>query len=155
VSIIRIAGTNEQQTKEKKLKLEDALNAVKSAMDEGIIEGGGMALLRASETVGAENKYEDEVVNEAKYLVYKVIRKPFEQILLNADENIDEIIKTPRKKEDGYNVVTRQWEDFYESGIIDPVKAVKRALINAFAMGTSIMTAEAGVIVMKEKDGRK
>ena len=155
VSIIRIAGTNEQQTKEKKLKLEDALNAVKSAMDEGIIEGGGMALLRASENVGAENKYEDEVVNEAKYLVYKVIRKPFEQILLNADENIDEIIKTPRKKEDGYNVVTRQWEDFYESGIIDPVKAVKRALINAFAMGTSIMTAEAGVIVVKEKNGRQ
>jgi len=158
VSLIKISGDNEQQTKEKKLKLEDALNAVKSAMDEGIIEGGGMALMRASEILGAENKYEDEIRNEANYLVYQVIRTPFEQILLNADEEVEEI----KKKIEavigggmGYNVITRKMENFYESGIIDPVKAVKRALINAFAMGTSIMTAEAGVIVMKEKNGRQ
>jgi len=158
VSLIKISGDNEQQTKEKKLKLEDALNAVKSAIDEGIIEGGGMALMRASEILGAENKYEDEIRNEANYLVYQVIRTPFEQILLNADEEVEEI----KKKIEavigggmGYNVITRKMENFYESGIIDPVKAVKRALINAFAMGTSIMTAEAGVIVMKEKNGRQ
>lgn len=161
VSIIRIAGTNEQQTKEKKLKLEDALNAVKSAMDEGIILGGGMALYLASEVCAKAST--NEIESEAYSLVYKVIRKPFEQILLNADENVDDIIskiyseETPKgsSKELGYNVITRQWENFYESGIIDPVKVVKRALINSFAMGTSIMTAEAGVIVMKEKDGRK
>jgi chaperonin GroEL len=164
VSIIRIAGTNEQQTKEKKLKLEDALNSVKSSMDEGIIEGGGMSLYRATEELefvvrettikdGEEKEVdvENSIENQAARLVCEVIQIPFKQILINADEDVEEVLKTPRNKETGYNVVTRQWENFYESGIIDPVKAVKRALINAFAMGTSIMTAEAGIIVMKEK----
>lgn len=150
VSIIRIAGTNEQQTKEKKLKLDDALNAVKSAMDEGIIEGGGMALFRASKNMEEDKATDSKEKIEAKFLVQKVIMTPFEQIIKNADENIEEVIREPRNKETGYNVITRQWENFYESGIIDPVKAVKRALINAFAMGTSIMTAEAGIIVKKE-----
>ena len=149
VSIIYIAGINDQQTKEKKLKLEDSLNAVKSAMEEGIIEGGGIALYRASALMAKAST--NPVQSEAFALVYKVIRKPFEQILLNADEDIEDVLG--RDKSDGfsgYNVITRQWENFYESGIIDPVKAVKRALINAFAMGTSIMTAEAGIIVKKE-----
>ena len=145
VSLIKIAGDNEQQTKEKKLKLEDALNAVKSAMDEGIIEGGGIALFKAANHLFA--KYEN---SEATKLVVEVIKQPFNQILINADENIEEVRKTFEGGK-GYNVITRQWENFYESGIIDPVKVVKRALINAFAMGTSIMTAEAGVILTKEK----
>jgi len=144
VSIIRIAGTNEQQTKEKKLKLEDALNAVKSAMDEGIIKGGGMALFEASEAMTDRS-------TEAKNLVYEVIRTPMMQILKNADEEYSQIIQQDYKEEYGYNVITRKLENFYESGIIDPVKAVKRALINSFAMGTSIMTAEAGIIVRNEK----
>jgi chaperonin GroEL len=144
VSLIKIAGDNEQQTKEKKLKLEDALNAVKSAMDEGIIKGGGMALFEASEAMAKTD-------TEASKLVYEVIRTPMMQILKNADEEYSKIIQQEYNEEDGYNVITRKWENFYESGIIDPVKVVKCALRNAFAMGTSIMTAEAGIIVMKEK----
>jgi len=151
VSIIKIAGENEVQTKEKKLKLEDALNAVKSAMEEGIIEGGGMALYRASEKIVPDEPSKSDVIDESIKLVYKVIRKPLEQILINADEKPEEIISQERRNEFGYNVITRNWENFYESGIIDPVKVVKRALINAVSMGTSIMTAEASVIVKKEK----
>jgi chaperonin GroEL len=148
VSVIKIAGENDIQTKEKKLKLEDALNAVKSAMEDGIIEGGGMALLRASEMI-VPNEPSSEIVDEAIKLVYKVIRKPFEQILINADEDFEEVI-TDWDGKGGYNVVTRNWENFYKSGIIDPAKVVKRALINAVSMGTSIMTAEASVIIKKE-----
>lgn len=143
VSLIKIAGENDQQTKEKKLKLEDALNAVKSAMDEGIIKGGGMALFEASEAM-------TDTSDEASKLVYEVIRTPMIQILKNADEEYGDIIKQDYNEEDGYNVITRKWENFYESGIIDPVKVVKKALINSFAMGTSIMTAEAGIIVKKD-----
>lgn len=145
VSVIKIAGDNDQQTKERKLKLEDALNAVKSAMDEGIIEGGGMALYKAANNMFVQNE-----TSEATRLVVNVIKQPFMQILINADENFEEV----RKSFDGgkgYNVVTRQWENFYESGIIDPVKVVKCALKNAFAMGTSIMTAEAGIILKREQ----
>ncbi|MDY0389029.1 MAG: TCP-1/cpn60 chaperonin family protein, partial [Methanolobus sp.] len=153
VSLIKIAGDNEQQTKEKKLKLEDALNAVKSAMDEGIIEGGGMALYKYAESVEKKVK-----LTEAETLLVNIIKSPFIQILSNADEKLENILtmenstdKVFGEKGCGYNVITRQWENFYESGIIDPVKVVKKALKNAFAMGTSIMTAEAGVILTKEK----
>jgi chaperonin GroEL len=145
VSLVKIAGDNEQQTKEKKLKLEDALNAVKSAMDEGIIKGGGMALFEAS-----EDQYMTKTDTEASKLVYEVIRTPMMQILKNADEEYGKIIQQEYNEGDGYNVISRKWENFYESGIIDPVKVVKKALKNAFAMGTSIMTAEAGVIVKQE-----
>ena len=145
VSVIKIAGDNEQQTKERKLKLEDALNAVKSAMDEGIIIGGGIALLNAAHAL--------PVSTEAETLVHNVIMQPIRQILANADEDVEAILKESESKErqEGYNVITRQWENFYESGIIDPVKVVKCALKNAFAMGTSIMTAEAGIILKREQ----
>lgn len=151
VSVVKIAGDNEQQTKERKLKLEDALNAVKSAMDEGVIEGGGMALYRASIKIeNSEIEGDTETQQEARKLVVDVIRKPVYQILINADEN-QEDFEWNESSELGYNVITRQWENFYESGIIDPVKVVKKALKNAFAMGTSIMTAEAGVIVKNDR----
>ncbi len=147
VSLIKIAGDNEQQTKEMKLKLEDALNAVKSAMDEGVIEGGGMALYNISQAI-RESKMDGEAVN----LVTEVIETPMKQILENADEDVEMIKKGFEKNVGkGYNVITRKYEDFYKSGIIDPVKVVKCALKNAFAMGMSIMTAEAGIIVKKDK----
>lgn len=143
VATIKIAGENELQTKEKKLKLEDALNAVKSAMDDGIIEGGGMALMRAS-----------EIINDgtlAGEFVSSVITKPFFQILKNAE--IEEKMEVMTDK--GYNVITRKYENFYETGIIDPAKVVKRSLINAFAMGTSIATAEASVIIKQGNEEKK
>lgn len=149
VSLIKIAGDNDQQTKERKLKLEDALNSVKSAMEDGIIIGGGTALAMAA-TMLHESEDDGEAIN----LVVSVILEPFKQILRNADETEEDVMlkKTVTLGDNlGYNVITRQWENFYESGIIDPVKAVKCALKNSFAMGTSIMTAEAGIIVKKEK----
>jgi chaperonin GroEL len=147
VSLVKIAGDNEQQTKEMKLKLEDALNAVKSAMDEGVIEGGGMALYNISQAIR-----KSELDGEAVALVVEVIETPLKQILTNADEDVEMIEKGLEENVGkGYNVITREYEDFYKSGIIDPVKVVKCALKNAFAMGTSIMTAEAGIIVKKDK----
>ena len=151
VSVVKIAGDNEQQTKERKLKLEDALNAVKSAMDDGVIKGGGMALFEASEEVIGSGRDAEGIEAIAKNLVYEVIRTPLIQILKNADEEYGKIIQMDYNEGDGYNVITRKWENFYESGIIDPVKVVKKALKNAFSMGTSILTAEAGVIVKIDK----
>lgn len=154
VSVIKIAGDNDQQTKERKLKLEDALNAVKSAMDEGVIEGGGVALMRAASQMDGYHteKWDDQIAGRAMYIVLEVIMAPIKQILINADENVDEVISSLEKNNKmGYNVIERKLENFYESGIIDPVKVIKSALKNAFAMGTSIMTAEAGVIIKSEK----
>jgi chaperonin GroEL (HSP60 family) len=85
-------------------------------------------------------------------LVADVIRKPFYQILANAEENLD-ILEArdpqsiaPLNETKGYNVITRQWEDLFESGIIDPAKVVKCAIRNAFAMGNQILTAQASII---------
>lgn len=155
VAVIKIGGENEEETKEKKLKLEDSLNSVKAAMEDGIVEGGGMALIRAALTLNTKT-------SEGK-LVCDVIQRPFTQIVQNAEEkekkidhDIKEVLYQDREAEvkRGYNVITRKWEDLFESGIIDPAKVVKCSLKNAFAMGNQILTADASVIIKKEKDGR-
>lgn len=148
VSVIKIGGENAQVTKEKKLKLEDALNSVRAAMDEGIIEGGGVSLYRIAQEI--RNSESD---GEAVALMVNVLESPIKQILQNAEENPDEILKNLDKVKIGYNVITREYEEFLQTGIIDPVKAVKSALINAFATGNQIMTAEASVIVKNDKKG--
>lgn len=147
VSVIKIGGENEQETKEKKLKLEDALNAVKAAMEDGIVEGGGMCLYRIAIGELFANKYEDEMRNEANLLVYNVIRKPLELILSNAE--MKEKFESGNIDKKALNVITGEWENFFETGIIDPAKVVKCALRNAFAMGNQILTAEASVILKK------
>lgn len=142
VATIRIGGQNEQESKEKKLKLEDALNAAKSALEDGIIEGGGMTLLRISKSIQAKT--------EAEKLVSDVLEIPFFRIMENSEEDVQEVLKG-YVEDKGYNVISRRWEDFYESGVIDPAKVLKSALRNAFAMGNQILTAEAGIIAKREE----
>ena len=148
VSVVRIAGDNAQETKEKKLKLEDALNSVRAAMEDGIVEGGGMALYKIGEKLSKDTP--------AQEIVSQVIMKPFIQILENAEENKDEVLTRGDNSNiynamGGYNVITRKWENFYDTGVIDPVKVTKSALKNAFAMGNQILTAEAGIFQKNEK----
>ncbi len=151
VAVISIAGDNAIQTKERKLKLEDSISAVKSALEEGIIVGGGFAFIEAVNFL-FQNK---EKLNEVETLIYKTMIAPTIQILKNADENEKDIIQK-YKKGKGYNVITRKWEDFHKTGIIDPTKVLKSAIINAFAMGTSIATAEASIIqTANENEAKK
>ncbi|MCK9379408.1 MAG: hypothetical protein M0P97_04680 [Candidatus Moranbacteria bacterium] len=142
VATIRIGGQNEQESKEKKLKLEDALNAAKSALEDGIIEGGGMTLLRISKNMEAKT--------EAEKLVADVLEVPFFRIMENSEEDVKKVLDG-YVSDKGYNVISRKWEDFYESGVIDPAKVLKSALRNAFAMGNQILTAEAGIIAKREE----
>jgi chaperonin GroEL len=141
VATIRIGGQNEQESKEKKLKLEDALNAAKSALEDGIVEGGGMTLLRISKSIQAKT--------EAERLVANVLEIPFFRIMENSEEDVQEVL-SGYVDDKGYNVISRQWENFYESGVIDPAKVLKSALRNAFAMGNQILTAEAGIIAERD-----
>jgi chaperonin GroEL len=149
VAIMRVAGETDEETKEKRLKLEDALNASKAALEEGIIPGGGLALYR----IGEDMKNTDGTRSEAREIMIKVIQKPLKQILLNAEEDVDEIEKRIREqfKEIGYNVVTRKMENFFETGVIDPVKVTKLALSNAINMGNMIATADGGIVFTMEK----
>ncbi len=151
IAIMRVAGENDEETKEKRLKLEDALNAAKAAMEGGIIPGGGLALWR----IGEEMK-KSEIDGEAVALMIQIIQKPMEQILINAEEDVEAIKKRLEGFwEIGYNVVTRKTENFFESGVIDPVKVTKSALQNAVHMGNMIATAEGAVIFTMEKPHEK
>ena len=138
VSVIRIGGYNQQSMRERKLKLEDAINAVKAAMQEGIVEGGGMCLSRIAEKI--------ELNGDAERLMINVIKSPYQQILINADE------ETKILTEKAYNVITRQYEDFFETGIIDPAKVVRCALINAIGTGNMILTADSSIVYKKDAE---
>jgi len=145
VSVITVGGESEQETKEMKLKMEDALNATKSAIEEGIIRGGGLELFDIAKGLNRKN--------EASMIMYEVCQSPIETILANADENVDKVLMKVGEK--GYNVITRQYEDFIQSGIIDPVKTTKSALKNAISTGLSILTAEGAIINLKPKQDEK
>jgi chaperonin GroEL len=142
IATIRIGGNNDQETKEKKYKLEDAMNSVMSAIDDGVVEGGGMTLYRLSEEITG--------TSQADVLIKEVLRAPFKQIVENGEDEFRKVILgyTPTK---GYNVISREWEDLFKSGVIDPAKVVKSALKNAFYMGNQILTVEAGIIEERPK----
>lgn len=147
VSIIKIGGENEVETTEKKLKLEDAVNAVKAAMEDGIVEGGGLALYKVALQMVKE--VERRGLTEAEQLVHNVIITPFFQVLDNAEIDGDkqhDICEAVEQLDAGYNVVADRLENFFESGVIDPVKVTKSALKNAFSMGMMILTSEAAIV---------
>lgn len=140
VAVIKIAGQNFQESREKKLKMEDAINAVKSAIEEGVVLGGGMALYNIAQ------KFYKSQDTDVKKLMYAVLIAPAFQIIKNADEEDEVFFQLESKGGKGYNVVTREYEDFEASGVLDPVKVTKAALKNAVSMGNIIMTASASVI---------
>jgi len=140
VAVIKIAGNNDQESREKKLKMEDAINAVKSAIEEGVVEGGGMALYKIAQ------KFYKNQKDDIEKLLYQVLTTPAYQIIKNADEEDEVFNQLENQAGRGYNVITREYEDFEQSGVLDPVKVTKAALRNAVSMGNIIMTASASVI---------
>ena len=116
-----------------------------------MVEGGGLALYKISLNLFAQKEIP---LTEAELIVHNVIITPFHQVLENAEIEGDSQHKIyARVEEDGFgcNVVTNKLEDFFETGVIDPVKVTKSAVKNAFAMGTQILTSEAAVIIAKEE----
>jgi chaperonin GroEL len=124
-------------------------NEIKQLVDNdievGIVIGGGMALYRIAGSI--------DLSSAAGNLVFNVIRQPVIQILQNAEEDaMRRLLQLSSEPEEhGYNVVTRKFENFIESGVIDPVKVTKSAVKNSFAMGMQIITADAAVVVKREK----
>ena len=137
IATVWIGGGNMQESKELKYKLEDAMNSVMSAIDDGIVEGGGMTLYRISETIKDRS--------QSSKLIKEVLKAPLRQIIENGEDDFSEVIKG-YTTEEGYNVVSRDWEDLFISGVIDPAKVVKASLSNAFSYGNQILTVEAGII---------
>jgi chaperonin GroEL len=152
VAVINVGAATETEMKEKKARVEDALNATRAAVEEGIVPGGGVALVRCLKSLEAL-----EVDAEQKLgvkVVIRAIEEPLRQIANNAGFEGSVVIDKVKNSEGafGYNAETNKYEDLIEAGVIDPTKVVRFALQNAGSVASLMLTTEAMVAEKPEKD---
>jgi len=138
--------------KEKKLRIEDALAATKAAIEEGIVAGGGVALIRAAKALNNV-----EVSGEEKIginIIKIAIESPLKQIAENAGDKGEVVVEEVKRREGnvGYNALTGGYEDLVEAGIIDPAKVTRSALQNAASAAAMILTTEGAITDLPTKD---
>ena len=153
VAVIRIGAATEAEMKEKKMRVEDALHATKAAAQEGIVPGGGVALLRATKALDALEATGDE--KTGLDILRRAMEEPMRRIAENAGQDGSLIVGTIRreKKNVGYNAATRTTEDLLAAGIIDPAKVVRTALQNAASISGLLLTTDAAISDLPEADG--
>lgn len=154
VAIIKVGATTESELKEKKLRIEDALNATRAAVAEGIVIGGGAALVEAY--VALKDGLKSDVVDVQKGIkvVMDALLAPIAQIAENAGYNAEEIVEQQKDKEEhvGFDAKYGNWVNMFDEGIIDPTKVTRSALLNAASISALFLTTEAGVAAIKEKE---
>ncbi len=154
VAVIKVGAATEVELKEKKARIEDAINSTKAAVAEGIVPGGGAALVKASKALGKlVLDEEEEQIGVA--IVQKSLEAPIRQIASNAGiSDIAVILETIVKgdKNLGWDFATNQKTDMLKAGIIDPVKVTKSALLNAASAAAMLLTTEAAVVDLPEKE---
>ncbi len=148
VAVVHVGGNTETEMKERKDRVDDALQATKAAIEEGIIPGGGVALLRSGHKVTCNTDNADQKIG--CNIMYNALRKPFEQILVNAGvqdvHGIEYRVKGRSNRNTGYNIKNGKFEDFLESGIIDPTKVTRCALENAASIAGTVLLTECTVV---------
>ncbi|RXF68252.1 chaperonin GroEL [Hansschlegelia zhihuaiae] len=154
VAVIRVGGATEVEVKEKKDRIDDALNATRAAVEEGIVAGGGVALLRAKSAItGAKNENPD--IQAGINIVLKALEAPIRQIAQNS--GVEGSIVVGKLLENssatyGFNAQTEEYVDMIEAGIVDPTKVVRTALQDAASVAALLITTEAMVAEMPKKD---
>ena len=147
VAIIKVGGATESELKEKKLRIEDALNATKAAVSEGIVMGGGVTLVNAY--VALKDQLKDKDIDKQKGIkvVLDALLAPMSQIAENAGYNSDEIVEKQMKSPEGqgFDAKDGEWVAMFDKGIIDPTKVTRSALLNAASISALFITTEAGV----------
>jgi len=153
VAVIKVGAATEIEMKEKKLRIEDALSATKAAVEEGIVAGGGVALVNAISAVEALVDTLSGDVKTGAQIVLKVLEEPVRQIAKNAGLEgsvIVENIKRAQKVGYGFNALTEEYTDMIESGIVDPTKVTRSALQHAASVASMVLTTESLVADIKE-----
>ncbi len=147
VAVIKVGATTETELKDKKLRIEDALNATKAAVSEGVVTGGGLALIQAYLKVKDSLKNEVVDVQRGINVVLDALKKPIMQIADNAGYDGNEILEKQlsAKQNVGFNAKSGEWVDMYKAGIIDPTKVTRTALLNAASISGLFITTEAAV----------
>ena len=152
VATIKVGATTESELKEKKLRIEDALNATKAAVEEGIVIGGGAALVEAYKEVKPQLKSDNVDVQKGIHIVMEALFAPIQQIAENAGYNAEDIVESQKtaQKNYGFDAKNGQWVDMFEKGIIDPTKVTRSALLNACSIASLFITTEAGIADAKD-----
>jgi chaperonin GroEL len=152
VAVIKVGAATETEMKEKKARVEDAMHATKAAVEDGIVPGGGVALLRAQDAV--EKLKENGDVQVGISIVKRALEEPARQIIANAGIEGAVILKELKEKGGniGFNAATEKIEDLLKAGIIDPAKVTKSALQNASSIAGLMLTTEAMISEIKEKE---
>jgi chaperonin GroEL len=151
VAVIKVGAATETEMKEKKARVEDALHATRAAVEEGIVPGGGVALLRAAHVLDALTFVGDEKIGVA--IVRRACEEPTRQIANNAGQEgavVIENIRTQSNVNYGFNAATTQYEDLVKAGVIDPTKVTRSALQNASSIASLMLTTEAMVCEPRE-----
>ena len=153
VAVIRVGGATEVEVKEKKDRVDDALNATRAAVQEGIVAGGGVALLRASASLSVKGENEDQEAGIS--IVRRALQAPARQIVANAGDEASVVagkILEGKKDTYGYNAQTGEYGDMIAMGIVDPVKVVRTALQDAASVAGLLVTTEAMVAEVPQKE---
>jgi chaperonin GroEL len=149
--VINVGAATEVEMKEKKARVEDALNATRAAIEEGIVPGGGVALLRCQSVLDELDLPADQ--KAGLRVLRQAIEEPLRQIAANAGVEGAIVIEKVRSSKDasfGYNAATDEYTDLIEDGIIDPTKVVRTALQNAASVASLMLTTEAIIVERKE-----
>ncbi|HLK11332.1 MAG TPA: TCP-1/cpn60 chaperonin family protein, partial [Candidatus Binatia bacterium] len=152
VAVIRVGAATEVEMKEKKARVEDAMHATRAAVEEGIVPGGGVALLRAQQALDAL-KVHDEAEQAGVRIVHRAIEEPLRWIARNAGADGSVVIEKVKngKGAFGFNAAREEYEDLLKAGIIDPTKVVRTALQNAGSVAGLLLTTEAMVAEKPEE----
>lgn len=152
VAVIKVGAATETEQKEIKLRIEDALNATRAAVQEGIVPGGGTALVNVQQAV-LDLQLEGDELTGAQ-IVARALEEPVRQIAENAGQEGSVIVEHVRKADKGigYNAATGEYEDMVQSGIVDPTKVTRTALQNAASVAALLLTTEAVVAALPEEE---
>jgi chaperonin GroEL len=152
VAVIKVGAATETEMKEKKARVEDAMHATKAAVEEGIVPGGGVALIRAAKAL--DNLKLDGDQKVGLELIRKAIEEPLRWIATNAGQEGSIVVarvKEAKNAGEGYNAATDKYEDMVSAGVIDPTKVVRSALQNASSIASLLLTTEALVCDIPEE----
>jgi len=155
VAVLKVGAATETEMKEKKHRVEDAVSATKAAIEEGIVVGGGVALVRALPALDTVQAVGEEKIGVD--ILRRALEEPLRQIALNAGKDGSVVVEEVKKHQGpfGYNAATNQYEDLVKAGVIDPTKVTRSALQNAASIAAMLITTEAVVTEVPEKKDDK
>jgi len=153
VAVISVGAATEIEMKEKKARVEDALHATRAAVEEGIVPGGGVALVRCIEAV-EKMKLDDEDEATGVKIIVRALEEPLRQLAINAGDEGATVVQEVKSKKGaiGYNAETGVFEDLLKAGVIDPTKVTRTALQNASSVASLLLTTEVLIAEIPEPE---